>query len=218
MGKYGVHSGIGEAKRLKVDGKYVPNAKMLRYLDFKTNFINGKTAASASGMQTTAGEGIRAYVFGSAADAALRFEEIVPENIPRNARMDVTVYYTASGTAVGGNQVYTGSGIVWDIDYKAVDLFTSGTTVFNYNYILSGAYSNATATGSWGYQSTSGSSIGTLSGTVSSATITIPASKVRANSYIHMILYRDVGESADDFSYSAFLICGKVEYVDRGDK
>lgn len=213
MGKYGVHSGTGEAKRLKADGKYVPNAKMLRYLDFKTDFINSKTAASAAGVSVATGEGVRAYAFSPVADTALRFEEIVPENIPRKARMNVTVYYTASGSATG-NASYVGSGIVWDIDYKSVDLFTSGTSVYNCNYLLSSAYSNATGLGSWGYQSTSGSTTTSLSGTVSSAIVTLPASAVRANSYIHMILYRDVGESADDFSYSAYLICGKLEYVE----
>lgn len=211
MGNYGFHSGEGNAKTVKSGVGFLPNARVLYTKDFDTTYLRGKSAAYMSGIGIIRGEWIKTYSFREKVDQAVGFEELVPSNIPRGARLNVSLYFTCSGVNAA---TWAGSGVVWDIDYHVTSLLVSGTTVDRKYYTVgSGVYYNATDYANWEPLTQSGTTSVNLSGTMSKALITIPAINVEPNSILKAVVFRDVSETNDNIEQEVHLICAKLEYV-----
>jgi len=205
MGTYGVHSGVYDAKNVKVGGKYVANSRVVYARDFQLLQSGGVVSTTTPAKEDAIGSvgSVSSLAFDSGADNGAKLIEIVPGTLGSNVGMDVTVYWTSSGVGHG-----RGEGVVWDIDYRTFTKFSSGVDIYGYTYTISGTTSNATTTGyfyPWD---------DVLSGALCSTTIRIPKSGVKANSVVEMLLYRDVGEAADNFLYPAHLIGATIEYVE----
>jgi len=229
MGNYGFSKGNLKTKEMKVDGNIVHNTRVLRYEDFDNTSISGANWTTemptssfplrGRGAAWTSGiDSVPAYAFfGNTVSGAVSIVELVPTGITRGTRADVTVYFTCSGIAAA---TFIGSGVVWGLDYATWDVYTSGVQVAGYNYTPDGnaidnVFGNATATAKWTPRTTSGTATNiNMSGTVSSATITIPAKSIRPDSFLRMVLYRDTANSADDLDRLIYLIGGKIEYVE----
>jgi len=211
MGNYGFHAGEGNAKTVKSGVGFLSNARVLYRKDFGTSYLRGKKAAILSGIGIEGGEWVQTYGFGFKADQAVGFEELTPSNLPRDARLNVSLYFTTSGIAAAG---WKGTGVVWGIDYHLTSLLVSGTTVDRHYYsVNSGVYYTASGTVHWEPMTQSGTTSVNLSGTMSKGTLTIPARDLESNAILKGIIYRDVSIIEDDIDSDVHLVCAKLEYV-----
>lgn len=199
MGRFGFHSGSVKSKNVQINNKFVQNRKVVLPEEMNITGLN-KTGASL----TTFGESsqLTTYSFGEVADSAVGYREVIPDSVVEKTGIDVTLYWTCSGVLVDS------TGVVWDLEYRVTDVLTSGISVGGLEYGISGAFTNVTATTIYPLYD------GVLSGSITTTKLSIPKAAVRTDSIIQMVVFRDVGESADTRNGSVHLIAMEIAYVD----
>jgi len=210
MGKGKVHSGAGEFKEVRADDKFVCNREVIVLPRLCTDhgLLHGKTAAVATGIAVSGPDSTittPVYQFTDGEDRAVQFHTTVPSGLPADAQLVVRPYWTCMS---GANTVLAASGVVWDVDYMIVPVsYSSGTINQPRTRFFSGTVSNATGTGYYQPQAEF------YSGVVCGGAVTIPSSKILPDAHVNCVLFRDVGETADDLMQPAYLLCVVLEYT-----
>lgn len=196
----GFHAGEIHAKRGRIDDKYIHHQKLYKKEDFNVTSLG--TAAAPADQRSAELYPIQGYSFANRVDTAVGITTVVPSSVPSDAKADVTLYWTMSGAASGK----VSTGVVWDVDYRTIQVLVSGVDAGG-KYSISGAWSNATTNG-FCYTGP-----GMISGALASSVVTVPSADVKPNSILQMEIRRDVGETADNLDAEAILLFAVLEYV-----
>lgn len=200
----GFHSGLVEAERIKVGGTYLDERQFIKKEDFDTTYISG--AAATASIVGTGATAVPVYSFTAGLNDQVAFRFVAPSSLKRNTKARLRVLWTKiSGAAFAAGDV------VWDAEYWAASVLTSGVEVAGRNYNISGAEARdglVTATTSY----TQAAAL--VSGVINETVLDIPAKAVAPNDLVRVQLSRSNYKDADTLDDEVGLIGVLIEYVD----